>query len=421
MNNALSSPFRRFLSFGILYIAEGIPVGFASVAMATYMRREGLDVAQIGAFIGMLYLPWGFKWAWAPLIDLLRLQRLGGRKAWIVGSLAAMILSLIAMALLDYKAHFGALLALVVIHNIFAATQDVAIDSLAVSTLQENERGTANGIMFGSAYLGMGLGGSLALMVLDRWGFNVSLAYVCILLIAVLIYTLVMVNDPDALIQRASSTEKLLKQIALAFKQLLHEMYIAMFRSGKGPMVGVVFALTPLGSMALMNVLGTTLKVDFGLSDTRVGELSLYTTVLSGLGCLIGGVLGDRFGLRKMIALFYVLSTLPVLYLAYHWGDDPATPSVSRATFYAVFMAAGLCNGLHYGINNAVYMGLTNPKIAATQFTAFMALSNLTIYYCNSWQGYVAENIDYVTVLYWDAALVMVPLLVLPFLTPRAR
>ena len=44
-------------TFSILYICEGIPLGFAAVAMAAFMRREGMEVAQIGAFVGTIYLP----------------------------------------------------------------------------------------------------------------------------------------------------------------------------------------------------------------------------------------------------------------------------------------------------------------------------------------------------------------------------
>ena len=61
MQNALSTKAGRLFTFGTLYIAEGVPLGFTATAMAAYMRREGLDVSQIGAFVGMLYLPWGLS------------------------------------------------------------------------------------------------------------------------------------------------------------------------------------------------------------------------------------------------------------------------------------------------------------------------------------------------------------------------
>ena len=43
-----------------------------------------------------------------------------------------------------------------VIVGFFGATQDIAIDALAVNTLPENERATANGFMFAGAYVGQG-------------------------------------------------------------------------------------------------------------------------------------------------------------------------------------------------------------------------------------------------------------------------
>ena len=100
--NILDTKRGRLGTFGLLYVSEGIPLGFAAVAMAAYMRREGVDVAQIGVFVAMFYLPWAFKWAWAPLVDLVKLQRLGGRKAWIVLCQVLMIVTLGAIAQIDH-------------------------------------------------------------------------------------------------------------------------------------------------------------------------------------------------------------------------------------------------------------------------------------------------------------------------------
>jgi len=42
--NLLHSRKGRFLSFGVMYISEGIPFGFSSIAMIAFMRREGLSL-----------------------------------------------------------------------------------------------------------------------------------------------------------------------------------------------------------------------------------------------------------------------------------------------------------------------------------------------------------------------------------------
>jgi len=42
------------------------------------MRQQGLSLALIGTFVAALFLPWAFKWAWAPVIDLIKLHRFAG-------------------------------------------------------------------------------------------------------------------------------------------------------------------------------------------------------------------------------------------------------------------------------------------------------------------------------------------------------
>jgi len=64
-------------------------------------------------------------------------------------------------------------------------------------------------------------------------------------------------------------------------------------------------------------------------------------------------------------------------------------------------------------------MGMTNPAVAATQFTAFMGMSNVAISIGNYWQGVVAESMGYAVVLYLDALLAVLVILVIPFLCER--
>ena len=48
-----------------MYLSEGIPYGFTSIAMVAFMRQQGVPLSMIGTFVAALFLPWGFKWAWA--------------------------------------------------------------------------------------------------------------------------------------------------------------------------------------------------------------------------------------------------------------------------------------------------------------------------------------------------------------------
>tara|TARA_B100000959_G_scaffold277708_1_gene334735 strand:- start:893 stop:2206 length:1314 start_codon:yes stop_codon:yes gene_type:complete len=408
----------RFFAFGILYISEGILVGFTSTAMVAFMRREGLSLEQIGTFVALLYLPWTFKWVWAPLIDIVKLQRFGGRRTWILFCTAMMIGTLLITAMVDYVVNFQLLLIMIVINNFFGATQDVAIDSLAVSPLKADERGTGNGFMFSGQFLGIALGGGGAIFVSGLWGFNVSIIYICSLMLLCFLFVLFFIRDPDISAKAGESGTEIVSKLVDTLAGFMRELYTGFLQSGSGPKIGLLFAVMPMGAMALAYAILGTMEVDYGLSNNQIATLSVYNTVLSGLGCLAGGLLGDKLGLKKILAMCYVLTAFPTLYLAAQISIN-GLEAVSLVSFYAAILLHGLFFGMGTGLNAAVFMGMTNPLVAATQFTAFMAMSNLAISMANYWQGRVAEAIDYAAVLYLDSLLVVLPLLLIPFLKNR--
>src|SRR5580765_910000 len=133
----------RLAAFFFLYLTEGIPLGFTAIAIATQMRRQGVSPAQIGAFVGSLYLPWAFKWAVGPFVDVFSSDRFGRRRTWIFFMQLGMCATLLIAMGVDFVGQIGLFTAVIFLHNAFGATQDVAIDALAVSVLPEDERGSA--------------------------------------------------------------------------------------------------------------------------------------------------------------------------------------------------------------------------------------------------------------------------------------
>ncbi len=417
--NLLGSRNGRFVTFGLLYVSEGIPYGFTSIAMVAFMRQQGVSLALIGTFMAALFLPWAFKWAWAPVIDLVKLHRWGGRKAWIVACTVMMIVTLMIAATVDFKAHFQLLLAMVVLNNVFCATQDVAIDSLAVSTLQPDERGRGNGFMFAGQYAGIALGGGGAMFVNGTFGFETALAFVAGLLFVSLLFVTMFVRDPH--VDPAPTRQPdALRRLAGTMVSFVKDVYSSFWQAGRGPRIGVAFALLPIGAMALAYATLGTIQVDYGLKDHQIAALSLYNTVAAAIGCMAGGWLGDRFGLKRAVALAYALTAAPALMLAAQISAE-GLQSVPIDRFYGLIMAHGLCFGMAYGVRNAIFMGMTNPVVAATQFTAFMGMANVAISMGNYWQGIVAERMGYAAVLYLDALFAMLVILVIPFLREREK
>lgn len=428
----LSSRPGRLLAFLLLYVTEGIPIGFAATAVATQMRRQGLGVAEIGAFVGALYLPWGFKWAMGPFVDAFGSRRLGRRRGWILVMQLLMIATLLVAMRIELTRTvqvFGQpwlLFSLVLlVHNVFAATQDVAIDALAVSVLPEEERGTANGFMFGGAYLGQAIGGSGALFLAGAIGFPDTFLAVCAAIALVTVFVVLPLREPPApprLPTRGSALAAAAGEVATFARDALRA-----FTGSVSASVAVLFALLPSGAMALGLALQSNLAVELGFSDPQVAQLNLWSTVISAICCIAGGWVSDRFGRRGTLAWAMAATALPTLALAWRmqrhgWvlpvaaGSGRIAPEALVQMMWASVIVYNVFQGLYYGVRAALFMDVTTPAVAATQFTAYMALMNLVTSYSALWQGHALARWGYPLTLAADAALGLLCLACLPWL-----
>ena len=345
-------------------------------------------------------------------MDIFRFNKFGGRKVWIVFCTTMMVLTLTLILLLDATDNFRLLLVMVVLNNIFAATQDVAIDSLAVSTLSADERARANGFMFAGQYTGIAMGGAGSIALFGLIGFDATLSVMCALLALNLLFIVLFIADPD--VSQPSAGSRLIDVLANFFR----ELKIGFLGSGPGPLLSLLFSVMPIGAMALAYATLTTIQVDYGLTEAQISMVTAISTVLAAVGCITGGFLGDLFGVRRTLFVGYLATTLPTLTLALLISSS-GLAGLSYAYLVGAIAAHGLLFGVTFGVRAAVFMGSANPVVGATMFTTFMAMSNLAVSYTNFWQGQVAERVDYAAVLYLDAAIVLLPLCLIPFLRSR--
>jgi PAT family beta-lactamase induction signal transducer AmpG len=95
-----------------------------------------------------------------PFVDAFSSDRFGRAALWILGMQVGMMATLVVRDADRLRRADRALHRVIFLHNAFGATQDVAIDALAVNVLPEHERGVANGFMFAGASIGQTIGGS---------------------------------------------------------------------------------------------------------------------------------------------------------------------------------------------------------------------------------------------------------------------
>jgi MFS family permease len=425
--NLLGSKWGRLTAFFFLYLTEGIPLGFAAIAVATELRRQGVGPAEIGTFVASFYIPWSWKWAIGPVVDVFSSERLGKRRAWIVFAQAGMILTLLSTIGVDLPAQLKLFTVLLLVHNCFGATQDVAIDALAVNTLGKHERGLANGVMFGAAYLGQVIGGSGVLFLRKYMEFEWTFFFVGACILAVTLFIALPLKEPKGEPRprlEGSRVAAAGKEIGKFIRDAFHA-----FIGTRAAFIGLIFALLPAGAMSLGLALQSNLAVEIGMSDDSIAWLNLWSAVISGGCCVIGGLLSDYFGRRRMLAIYIVLISGPVVYLSmtltrYGWimpidmqaADRPIAPAALITAFWIATLVYACPHGLMYGTRTALFMDVTTPAVAATQFTAYMALLNLTIAYSAKWQGWAIERFGYPKTLLIDAIFGLVCIAVLPLM-----
>jgi PAT family beta-lactamase induction signal transducer AmpG len=427
--NLLATTNGRLAAFFLLYVTEGIPLGFTATAIATQMRRQGLGPVAIGAFVGSLYLPWAFKWIAGPFVDTFASDRYGRRRLWILLMQLGMTATLLAAMPVNIATEVGLLTAIILLHNAFSATQDVAIDALAVSVLPEHERGVANGFMFAGASVGQAIGGSGVLFLAAVVPFTTTYVFVAAAILLVTAFVVLGMKEPPGP-PRLPREGAALAAVGRELARFVREAWRA-FTGSRAAMVGVVASVLPWGAYALSLALQSNLAVELGLSDHEIAVLNLWSTVIFAFTCVAGGWLSDRYGRRITLALFVGLTAVPTLLLAWQmlgeqWimpidvtaANRPQPSPALVVTFWATVLAFNVFQGLYYGIRSALYMDITVPAVAATQFTAYMAMANLATTYTAWWQGLSIERWGYPVTLALDAAFGLVVLFLLPFMKP---
>ena len=122
----------------VLYLAHALPLYFYNVALPAILRHQGVDLRWIG-MLSLLYIPWAFKFLWAPLIDRLYIKKLGKRKTWLLFTQIALVLGVLALAFTQFSYGLAVFVVIGLWISSFAATQDIAIDGYTVETFSASD------------------------------------------------------------------------------------------------------------------------------------------------------------------------------------------------------------------------------------------------------------------------------------------
>ncbi|RSN77647.1 putative ferric acinetoferrin MFS transporter permease subunit ActC [Acinetobacter haemolyticus] len=359
----------------VLYLAHALPLYFYNVALPAILRHQGVDLRWIG-MLSLLYIPWAFKFFWAPLIDRFYFKKLGKRKTWLLFTQIALVLGVVALALTQFDYGLGVFVIVGLWISTFAATQDIAIDGYTVETFSESEYRLGSMAQSIGVALGSMVGGAATLWLYELYGWQTAL----ISLAAMTALTMLAIFQ----IKEKSNVEKISKQppsLIRAFKRPEMLWALALI---------VCYRIVEAPAMAMLN----PMLIDQKWSLAEIGVL--MSVIGAGIGLL--AAVSAAFLLKKIAAtqlliwagwvrtLIYALLGAAVLL---SWFDQ-------WHRLLGVFVVVILA--IRYIAMTALYahfMQTSSKDQAGTDFTILVCFELLVYFIGGAMSGFLAKAFGY--------------------------
>ena len=388
-----TSKWLRIGTLCILYFAQGFPWGFMLTALLSFLASKGLTIVESGQLTAMATLPWTFKLFWGPIIDSFTFEKMGKRRPWILFAQFGMALSLVAMIFMgDISDNIALLGWMFFLHNCFASLQDVSCDALAVDVLLPEEQGKVNGAMWGSKIIGTGTGAAVMGTLLVSNGLVFTIVVQTILMLIIMAFPMFILERPgekrfpwskggDSMTNLNHSNLHnpltVIKDLITAFSKVPC-YFAALFIIISAINQGINGAVLPV-------FYNTTLGWE---SDTYSQFVGGPGTILEFIGAMLGGVMADRFGRRKVFFIgwgsFSILSGI-FGFMVLTMQELPAWFQSFYLVTYPFCVAVGTVGMF------ALAMALSWSKASATMFTSYMAISNLSVVIGNKLIGPLSD------------------------------
>lgn len=393
----LSSHHRSLVLLFFLYLAQGLPFGFQA-EVAGPLRQAGVSLKVI-SLATLLAMPWMAKALWAPLVDRYGSARFGRRRSWILPLQLLLTVPLVAAAYFPPPGGLAVLVVLIFFMNLLAATQDIAVDGLAVDLIRGRDLGLANIAQVVGYKVGMLLSGGLLLSQIDRFGWRGWLLGTAGLLLLMLPAALLIREPPPS--ERVAATRSSLAEV-------LRTMHRALL--SRGALALVLFVATYKLGETMVDVMFKPFLIDRGFTSAQIGKwIGTYGLVASLLGSLLGGFLASRLPLLVAVGITGVMRALSMLGQYYLTLQVPLDPDL----VIVVSTAEHLCGGALTTAMFAFMMSRVDPAVGGTHYTLLACVEVLGKMPLRTAAGFIVPVLGYSKLFLLGACLSFLFLLLL--------
>ena len=370
------------LSLGVvvvLYLAHALPLYFYNVALPAILRHQGVDLRWIG-MLSLLYIPWAFKFFWAPLIDRFYLKKLGKRKTWLLFTQIALVLGVLALAFTQFSYGLTTFVIVGLWISTFAATQDIAIDGYTVETFSEQDYRFGSMAQSIGVALGSMIGGAVTLWLYQYYGWEIALSSLAATT-ALTMIAVFQIKEPNATECSQTQIQRPAPSLVRAFKRPEIRwalLLIVCYRFVEAPAMAMLnpmlidqkWSLSQIG--ILMSVVGAGTGLLAAISAALLLKKLKATQLLIWAGwarTFIYGLMGIAILLGWLSQWHLLLGVFVVTFLAIRY--------VAMTSLYAYFMQS------------------SSKEQAGTDFTILVCFELLVYFIGGAMSGFLAKSLGY--------------------------
>jgi PAT family beta-lactamase induction signal transducer AmpG len=391
ISTLLDSSKLRYFTGAMLYFAQGIPHGLLGIAIPAWLASQDVSAGAIASYLAVVILPWVFKLITGPFMDRFQYPAMGRRRPWVLGAQLGLTLSLLALMLVDDPAsRMGTLMLVGILINIFAATQDVAVDGMAIDLTPVDEQGRLNAFMsFGKA-AGWSISAAVSGVLLVTFGMKVTAIVASVSCGAILMAFVLVTERPgerrlpwsEGEARGPSAAASTFKDVFAGINEVLWKpvsLIVMVIMVFDGLIGGYGNALMPI---AAINV--------FGFTTPQWSNLVAVMGIIGAGVTLVLGPVIDRIGPKRMLILTTSLVGIHAFLLAqtqFLWNDSLYVKVM--LSIWVMMMPITMVSVL------ALAMAVCSSACAATQFAIYMSMANLGHSAGSKIFGMVSEQTTY--------------------------
>ena len=365
-----NSRFNRRAGLSILYFIQGIPQGLVYFALLDWLTSVGFGISDIAIVMSLASLPWTFKILLGPFVDTLKSSKMGKRKPWIFFSL--LISSLVFFVSSNYISNelsaisIGLSLFTVIL---FTSILDVATDGLAIDTLNDDERGISNGLMWASRTIGVSSAAVFASFAINKIGIRETFLFFGFLnLFFSLFILLIRENNSNQLLSFKSTSK-----IKFSYYQ---KTIIDLFNMSKAPVFILLMSFCLLSNISFgMHYVSISnlYIISNNWDNSNLTEIRSFGLYIGAAVAIVGGYLSDRINPYRVIIVSQIMIAFVFLLIALFES--------SISNFYIGSLLIIIISALSSFLMAAslsLCMGFSKTAVAASQFALLMSIRHFS-------------------------------------------